>query len=102
MDLVTHAHAPPPGSRRRSRRTGWGPGGCAALDLPLAVAGVAVERPRRRELPELVTDRVLRDEDRDELPAVVDREGEADHVGRDGGAPRPRLHHPLLARREHR
>src|SRR5581483_1332844 len=58
--------------------------------------------PRRRELAELVAHRVLGDEHRDELAPVVDREGEADHFRRDGRAPRPRLHHALLAALDHR
>src|SRR5262249_23088668 len=47
-------------------------------------------------------DRVLGDEDGDELPPVVYREGEAHHLGGDGGAARPRLHHPLFSRIDHR
>ena len=78
------------GLRRRRRRR-------RALDLALAVARVAVERARRRELAELVADRVLGDEHRDELPPVVHGEREADHVGRDRRAARPGLHDPLLA-----
>src|SRR5580692_8173237 len=61
-------------------RTGCGLGGCsrsaARRDLSLPVAGVAVEGARRRELAELVPHHVLRDEDRDELPAVVHGEGQ--------------------------
>src|SRR5262245_28087582 len=84
----------------RSRRRGRGRRG--ALDLSLAVAGMAVERARGRELAELVTDGVLGDEHGDELPTVVDREREPDHVGRDGRAARPGLHDPLLAGLDHR
>src|SRR5262249_35523328 len=43
----------------------------------LAVAAVAVERPGRRELAELVPDHVLIDRNGDVLAAVVDAEGEA-------------------------
>src|SRR5512139_316718 len=54
--------------------------------LGLAVAGVAVERPRRRELPELVAHHVLRDEHGDELLAVVHGKGVPDKLRGDGGA----------------
>src|SRR3954468_9865477 len=54
---------------------------CMALLLPLA--GVTVERTGVRELAELVADHLLGDEDRDELAAVVDGEGQSDHLGND-------------------
>src|SRR5262245_38871228 len=66
------------------------------LDLALLVAGMAVEGAGGRELAELVADRVLRDEHRDELAAVVNGEGEADHLGRDRRSARPGLDDPLL------
>src|SRR5437867_2589979 len=70
------------------RRRAWPRPGCAgcrrrgpsrALDLALAIPRVAVEGARGRELTELVPHGVLRDEDRDELAPVVNREREADH-----------------------
>src|SRR5215212_8404343 len=44
------------------------------LDLRLRVARVAAERPRGRELAELVPDHLLRDEHRHVLAAVVHRD----------------------------
>src|SRR5207249_2073604 len=87
------------GARRGARGARGGRGD--TLHPALAVARVTVEGARGRELTELVANRVLRDEDGDELPPVVHREGEAHHVGRDGRAARPGLHHLLLARLEH-
>ena len=55
-----------------------------ARPLGLLVALVTVERARRGELAELVPDHVLRDEHRNELAAVVDREREPDRFGNDG------------------
>src|SRR3954463_5889545 len=52
---------------------------------------VALERPRRGELPELVTDHGLGDEHRNVLAAVVHGDRVPEHVGNDHGAPRPRL-----------
>ena len=43
-----------------------------------------------------------RDEDRDVLTPVVDGDRVADHLREDRRCPRPRLHHPLLARGVHR
>jgi hypothetical protein len=39
---------------------------------------------------------VLRDEDRDELAAVVDGEGQLDHLGGDRRTTRPGLDHALV------
>src|SRR4029453_7263418 len=59
----------------------------------LLVARVVMEGPRRRELAELVTDHLLGDVHRDELPAVVDAERQADELRQDRRAPRPGLDH---------
>src|SRR4051812_45215482 len=67
------------------------PSGRRALDLALLVAGVPVERARRRELTELVPDHVLGDEHRHEFTAVVHGECKPDCVGSNGRAPRPGL-----------
>src|SRR6202040_895568 len=67
-------------SRRRS----------SPLSLPV-VLDVALERPGRRELTELVPDHRLGDEHRDMLAAVVHRESVPDHVGDDRRAARPGL-----------
>src|SRR5262249_47803843 len=69
--------------------------------LSLAVAGMAVEGARRRELTQLVAGGVLGDEHRNELASVVRREREADHVGGDGRAARPGLDDALLAGLDH-
>src|SRR5262249_15351866 len=81
---------------------GGGPGAPAGLDLALPIARMAVEGARGREFTQLVTDGVLGDEHRDELPPVVHGEGEADHLGRHRGASRPRLDYPLLTGFDHR
>src|SRR5690606_2614132 len=60
-------------------------------DLRHLVARVTVEGPRRGELAELVTDHVLRHEDRDELAAVVHGERERHRLGDDRAAARPGL-----------
>src|SRR5436305_15060762 len=60
-------------------------------------ARVAAEGPRRGELAELVADHVLRHVQLDELPAVVDGEGEADELRHDGAVTRPRLDRLLAA-----
>src|SRR5215217_7725979 len=65
------------------------PGGLGRL-LRLG-ARVPLEGARRGELAELVADHVLRHVDGDVALAVVDAEGQADEVGRDGRAARPRL-----------
>src|SRR5882724_6631114 len=72
------------------------------LDLRLAVAGVAAEHPRRRELAELVADHLLADEDGHVLAAVVDRDRMPDHLREDRRRPRPGADHPLLVRGVHR
>src|SRR5437764_15073754 len=54
-------------------------------------ARVPLEGARRGELAELVADHVLRHVDGDVALAVVDGEGQADEVGRDGRAARPSL-----------
>src|SRR4030042_2918547 len=54
------------------------------LDRLGRLGGVPLERPGGRKLPELVPDHVLGDEHRDELPAVVDGDGQPDHVRGDG------------------
>src|SRR5512134_2421455 len=55
------------------------------------VARVTLERAGGRELAQLVTDHVLGDQHGHVLPAVVDRDGEANHVREDHGATRPGL-----------
>src|SRR5208282_1557125 len=59
---------------------------------------MAVEGARRREFAELVADHVLRAVDRNELAAVMNREGESDHVGHDHRAARPGPDDPLVGR----
>src|SRR5256885_15072715 len=71
------------------------------LDLRLAVAGVAAEHPRRRELAELVADHLLADEDGHVLAAVVDRDRMPDHLREDRRRPRPGADHLLAARLVH-
>src|SRR5437870_13282783 len=61
------------------------------------LAGVEAERPRRRELTELVADHGLGDVHGHVLAAVVDGDGVADHLGDDRGPARPRLDDALLA-----
>src|SRR3954451_17168488 len=63
--------------RRRTRRR----------DL---LAAVALERPRRGELAELVPDHVLLHEPLDELVPVVDLERVPDELGDDRARPAPR------------
>src|SRR5262249_35143990 len=60
------------------------------------------ERPRRRELAELVADHLLGDEDGHVLAAVVDRDRVTDHLREDRRAPRPGADHVLLSGRVHR
>src|SRR5262245_42059568 len=62
----------------------------------VAPRAVALERPRRRELPELVPHHVLGHVDRDELLAVVHRECVTDHLRDQRGPPGPGLDHLLL------
>src|SRR5437764_14588922 len=61
-------------------------------------ARVPLEGARRGELAELVADHVLRHVDGDMALAVVDGEGQADEVGRDGRASRPSLDRGRAAR----
>src|SRR3990172_5994183 len=70
---------------------GCSPSPLLLLYLGLAVSRVAVERPRGRELAELVAHHVFRDEDGHELPSVVHGERVPHHPGTDGTAPRPGL-----------
>src|ERR1035437_3980683 len=62
---------------------------------------MAPERPRGRELAQLVPHHVLGDVHRDELLAVVHSHGLPHELGKYGGAPRPRADHLLLAGRDH-
>src|SRR5262245_14378477 len=52
---------------------------------------MALERPRRRELTELVADHRVGDEDRDVLAPVVHGDGVTDHGRNDHGSPGPGL-----------
>src|SRR6185312_3129885 len=61
-----------------------------SFGLPV-ILDVALERPGRRELAELVPDHRLGDEHRNMLTAVVHRERVPDHVGNDRRAARPGL-----------
>src|SRR5581483_8112249 len=63
----------------------------------LLLAGVVLERARRGELTELVTDHRLGHVHGHVLATVVDGDGVADHVGDDRGAAAPRLDDLLLA-----
>src|SRR5262249_16722058 len=69
----------------------------ASGPLGLLVGRVAMERPRRRELAELVADHVLADEHGDVLVAVMDAEGHPDELRQDGRAPAPDLDHLATA-----
>src|SRR5215216_1201184 len=60
------------------------------------------EGPRGSELAELVPDHLLRDEDRDVLAAVVDRDRVPDHLREDRRRARPGSDHVLRARCVHR
>src|SRR5581483_11958916 len=72
------------------------------LHLCLLVARVTTEVARRRELTELVSDHLLRDEHRHVLAAVVDRDRVPDHLREDRARARPRAHHLLRAGGVHR
>src|SRR5437764_5185387 len=61
--------------------------------LRLLVGGVTMEGPRRRELAELVTDHVFRDENRNMLVAVMHAEGQANELRQDRRAAAPNLDH---------
>src|SRR5262245_16683857 len=83
--------------RCAGRRCGaWG--GRPRCPLRLAVGRVAVEHPRRGELPELVTDHLLGHQHRNVLLAVVDAEGQPDELRQDGRAPAPDPDHFVAAR----
>src|SRR3954464_13228589 len=64
------------------------PAASAPAALPVVLL-VAAERPRGRELAQLVADHRLGDEHRDVLAAVVDREGVPEHLRDDHGATGP-------------
>src|SRR5262249_41024570 len=72
-------------------------GGRRRRSLRLAVCGMAVERPRRRELTEFVADHVLGYEHRDMLLAVVHAEGQPNELRQDGRTARPDLDHRVRA-----
>src|SRR5206468_4878615 len=59
----------------------------------LLVARVRGEGAGRREFAELVSNHLLGDVHRDEFPAVVDAERQADELRQDRRAPRPGLDH---------
>src|SRR5579859_5655616 len=63
---------------------------------------VALENARGRELAQLVPDHVLADQHWHVLPAVVHRDGETHHLGRDHRAPRPGLDGALVVARHRR
>src|SRR5262249_34199000 len=63
---------------------------------------MAVERPRRRELSELVTDHFFGHQHRNVLLAVVDAEGQPDELRQDGRAPAPDPDHLVTAGRARR
>src|SRR5262245_22423357 len=67
--------------------------------LCLAVRRMAMERPGRRELAELVADHLFGDEHRNVLLSVVDAERQADELRQDGRAAAPDLDHVVTARR---
>src|SRR5499426_2329026 len=60
---------------------------------------MAVERPRRRELSELVSDHFLGHQHRNVLLAVVDAESQPDELRQDGRAPAPDPDHFVATRR---
>src|SRR5437667_11687165 len=91
-----------PAARGRGARTAGRAGGARHLGHLLHLGGVALELTGGRELPEFVADHVLRDIDRDELPAVVDGQRVAHHLGRYRRAARPGLHDLALAGLVHR
>src|SRR5437868_4562264 len=64
---------------------------CSAATAAAVFLDMATERPRRRELAELVPHHGVGDEYRDVLAAVVHGDRVTDHVRHDHGAPRPRL-----------
>src|SRR4029450_141885 len=60
---------------------------------------MAVEHPRRRELPELVTDHFFGHQHGNMLLAVIDAEGEPHELRQDGRTPAPDFDHLVAARR---
>ncbi len=54
-------------------------------------SGMSAKEAGRGEFSQLVADHVFRDEQLEELPAVVNQEGVADKIRHDGAIPRPRL-----------
>src|SRR5215210_3845441 len=71
----------------------------ASRPLRLAVGRMTVERPRRRELAELVADHLLGHEHRDVLLSVMDAERQSDELRQDGRSPAPDLDDLVAARR---
>lgn len=69
--------------------------------LLLLVTTVATEAARWRKLPELMTDHIFHDEDRDKLVPVVHGDGVPYKVGADHRSTSPRLDHGLIARLIH-
>src|ERR1700730_4387478 len=70
--------------------------GCGSRRLGLAAA-MAAKNTRRRKLTQFMSHHVFRDEQLDELLAVVNLEGVADEIRHDHAVARPRLER-LLAR----
>src|SRR5512142_1988523 len=66
------------------------------LRLGVGLAGVGPECAGGRKLAELVTHHVVGYGDGNELVAIVDGDGEADHLGDHGGAAGPGLDHALV------
>src|SRR6267143_335191 len=88
--------------RRAGARCGRPRAGCGRCARRLGRrdrAPVATEVPCRGELAEPVANHVLGDEDRHVTPAVVNRDGVADHDRQDHRRPRPGLHDLLLVPR---
>src|SRR5258706_4920076 len=75
------------------RAAGAGGGRRRHLGHLLDLGGVTLEMAGGRELAQLVAHHVLGDVDGDELPAVVDGQGVADHLRGAGGGTPPRLDH---------
>src|SRR5579875_3348247 len=67
----------------------------------LLVAGVTIEGPGRSELAEFVADHILGHQDRDELVAVINAEGQPDELGEDRRAARLGADHRLAPGRRH-
>src|SRR6266700_6556316 len=70
--------------------------------LCLAVGRVAVKRPRRRELAELVADHLFGDQHRNVFLSVVDPERQADELRQYGRTPAPHLDDLVAAGRARR